>query len=387
MTQGRVARLPRVAGIAGGGAALILVVGIAAGVERAWAGWLLAAIGMTTLGLAGLIFIAIQYAAGACWAVALRRIPEAMTAAIPVGGLAVLGLLILRPEPYPWFHGIESHGGNAAFKAAWLSWPFLIARSVVYLVAWVALARALVMRSRRQDTDGAPAHTHSNTRTSIAGIIVIAVTLSLASFDWIMSIEPEWYSTIFGIYQFAGLFSSGLAVITMLVVWLRRGPMSAVVTDDHLHDLGKLLFAFCTFWMYIWFSQYMLIWYANLPEETGYYVTRMQGLWGPLFLLNMLLNWAIPFALLLRRSPKRRPEILVKIAFVILAGRCFDLYLLIVPPIAWRTGGTPPFGLWEIAAFVALVGGSTWVIGRALQQAPLVPARDPGLALSLRYHS
>lgn len=132
MTQGRVARLPRVAGIAGGGAALILVVGIAAGVERAWAGWLLAAIGMTTLGLAGLIFIAIQHAAGACWAVALRRIPEAMTAAIPVGGLAVLGLLILRPEPYPWFHGIESHGGNAAFKAAWLSWPFLIARSVVY---------------------------------------------------------------------------------------------------------------------------------------------------------------------------------------------------------------------------------------------------------------
>lgn len=387
MSRTPASALPRVAGVAAGVAAAVLVAGIATGSERAWAGWLLASFGLLTVGLAGLVFIAIQYAAGACWAVALRRLPEAMTAAIPIGGVAVLVLLLLRPEPYPWSHGIEAHGGDVGFKAAWLSWRFLMARSVVYVLVWVALARAIVSGSRRQDLDGDPGHTRRNIRMSIAGLVGFALTLTLASFDWIMSLEPEWYSTIFGIYNFAGLFSSGLAVIVLLAVWLKRGPKPDAVTDDHLHDLGKLLFAFCTFWMYIWFSQYMLIWYANLPEETTYYLARTRGVWEPLFLLNMLLNWAIPFAILLRRSPKRRPEILVKAALVVLAGRCLDLYLLIVPPIAWRTGSAPPFGIWEVAAFVALAGGSTWTIQRALAKAPLVPERDPGLALSLRYHS
>lgn len=365
----------------------MLVAGIATGSDRAWAGWLLASFGLLTVGLAGLVFIAIQYAAGACWAVALRRLPEAMTATIPVGGIALLLLIVFQPGPYPWMHGVEAHGGDTAFKAAWLSWPFLIGRSLVYVLVWAVLARVIVSRSRRQDADGDPAHTRVNIRLSIVGLIGIALTLTLASFDWIMSLEPAWYSTIFGIYQFAGLFSSGLAVIVLLTVWLRRGPGPDAVTDEHLHDLGKLLFAFCTFWMYIWFSQYMLIWYANLPEETTYYVDRSRGLWEPLFVLNMLLNWAIPFVILLRRSPKRRTEILAKTALVVLAGRCLDLYLLIVPPIAWRTGSTPPLGIWELAAFVALVGGGTWTIHRALSQAPLVPKRDPGLALSLHYHS
>jgi len=139
--------------------------------------------------------------------------------------------------------------------------------------------------------------------------------------------------------------------------------------------------------MYIWFSQYMLIWYANLPEETGYFITRTRGLWEPLFILNMLLNWAIPFAALLPRSPKRRPEILVKVALVVLAGRCLDLYLMIVPPIAQRSGATPPFGLWEVASLLVLAGGSAWIVTRALTQAPLTPVSDPYLGQSLTYHS
>lgn len=366
--------------------AVTLAAGVAAGVDRAWAAWLLAGFGVLGAGLAGLVFIAIQYASGASWSVALRRIPEALTAAIPIGGAAVLALVLLKPGPYPWSHGLEAHEGAealAAFKTAWLSWPFFAARAVFYVLVWIAFARAIVRHSRRQDEDGSSTHTARNVTLSIAGIIAFALTFSLASFDWIMSIEPEWYSTIFAVYNFAGLFSSGLATIVILAVWLRRGPLRSVVRDEHLHDLGKLLFAFCTFWMYIWFSQYMLIWYANLPEETSYFVTRTRGAYELLFIVNMLLNWVLPFFVLLRRPPKRRPEILVKIALVVLVGRWLDLYLMIVPPFS---PAAPPFGVWEIASVLAFGGGVAWIAVRALGKAPLVAANDPRLAQSMHYH-
>jgi hypothetical protein len=367
--------------------------GIAAGADRAWGAWLLASLAVLALGLFGLLFVAIQYAAGATWSVAIRRVPEAMAGAIAAGGAGILVLVLLRPDPYPWSHGLGEHAGPlAAFKTAWLSWPFLAARAVAYVLVWIAFARAIVGHSRRQDEDGDPAHTTRNVRLSVAAIIVFAATFSLASFDWIMSLEPEWYSTIFAVYQFAGLFSSGLAALVFVVAWLRRGPLRFVVTDEHLHDLGKLLFAFCTFWMYIWFSQYMLIWYANFPEETAYFVTRTRGVWEPLFFANILLNWVVPFLALLRRPPKRRPEALVRVAAVVLAGRWLDLHLMIAPALAARAGAaagataavvTP----WDLAGVLAAVGVAGWVVTRALGRGPLVPVNDPGLAASLHYHS
>ena len=374
----------RLFGWAGALGTVTLAAGAAAGVERAWAGCLLASFGVLTMGLAGLVFIQTQYASGASWSVAFRRIPEAMTAAIPIGGAGLLALILLAPGPYPWSHGLEAHGGAlAGFKIAWLQWTFLAARAVAFVLIWLAFAWAIVKHSRRQDADGDPAHTTRNIRLSIVGLIVFAVTFSLASFDWIMSLEPEWYSTIFGIYQFAGLFTSGLATIILLAVWLRRSPMRHVVTDEHLHDLGKLLFAFSTFWMYIWFSQYMLIWYANIPEETTYYLIRTRGAWEVLFVATMLVNWVVPFLALLRRSPKRRPELLAKVALVVILGRWLDLYVMIVPPFS----GQPPFGLWEVAALLAMMGGGAWIAMRAVGQASLVPANDPRLAASLHYHS
>jgi hypothetical protein len=136
--------------------------------------------------------------------------------------------------------------------------------------------------------------------------------------------------------------------------------------------------------MYIWFSQYMLIWYAHIPEETIYYVLRTRGAYGPLFVLNVVLNWVVPFLILLRRGPKRRPELIAKVAVVVLLGRWLDLYMLIVPPLAPEG---PPFGLWEVAGFVALAGTLTWAVTRGLRDAPLVPAADPRLAESLHYHA
>ncbi len=151
--------------------------------------------------------------------------------------------------------------------------------------------------------------------------MVFGVTFTLASVDWVMSLEPLWYSTIFGIYNFAGLFLSGLAAIILVALWLeRQGPLRNVLNEDHLHDLGKLLFAFSMFWMYIWFSQYMLIWYTNIPEETTYFVRRVHGHWLVLFLVNVVLNWLVPFAVLLRRDTKRHRTTLGRVAVVVLVG-------------------------------------------------------------------
>jgi hypothetical protein len=382
---GGAAGVSRAAGLAAAVGALVLAGGVAAGVERAWAAWLVASLGVLTAGLAGLVFVAIQYASSASWGVAFRRVPEALTAAIPVGAAALLALVVFAPHGWSWTRGLPAHEpALAGFKQAWLSWPFFAGRAVAYVLIWLAFARAIVGHSRRQDEDGAPSHSARNTRLSIAFIVAFAVSFSLASFDWIMSLEPEWYSTIFGIYNFAGLFSSGLAAIILLVVWLRRGPLAGVVTDEHLHDLGKLLFAFSTFWMYIWFSQYMLIWYANLPEETTYYLARTTGAYELLFVVNMVLNWLVPFLLLLRRGPKRRPELVAKVAVVVLVGRWLDLYMMVVPTFA--TAG-PPFGVWEAAGVVAMAGATVWAVLRGLAATSLVPARDPRLGESLHYHA
>ncbi|MBI3682666.1 MAG: hypothetical protein HY235_20010 [Acidobacteria bacterium] len=352
--------------------------------QRTWANLLLACLFLLGLGLAGIFFVALQYATGAGWSVAFRRVPEAMSAVLPYGAAGLLLVLLLRPSLYSW---TESLPGDPAFwfKRLWLNYPFFLLRSAVYLGLWILFSRRIVGLSRRQDRDNDVRFTRSNIRLSVLFIVVFAFTCWLASFDWIMSLEPEWYSTIFGVYNFAGLFSSGLAMILVLAITLERaGPLRGYLTADHLHDLGKLLFAFSTFWMYIWFSQYMLIWYANIPEETNYFVRRLNGFWEPVFILNFLLNWAAPFAVLLHVPAKRSPGMLLKIAWTVLVGRWVDLYLMILPTFA---GKLPVFGIWEVGIIAGAAGLFFLVVLRALGQAEIVPGNDPFLEESLHYHN
>jgi hypothetical protein len=319
---------------------------------------------------------------GAGWSIALRRVPEAMIALLPAGALGLLAVFLLHPGLYPWATPSWVAAGEAVqFKRLWLSRPFFLARAAVYLIAWVALAWAIVHHSRRQDEDGEMAHTRSNVRLSAIFLVVGGFTLWLASYDWIMSLEPDWSSTIYGVYHFSGLFLSGLAVIILLTVRLRDGgPLAGTVTEGHLQDLGTLLFAFSTFWAYIWFSQYMLIWYANQPDEAVHYTHRLRGPWATLFVLNLLLNWAIPFLAALPRTNKRNPGILAKTAIVVLLGRWLDLYSMIFPPFA---PARPVFGVWEIGAILGAVGVFWLVFRWAFRQAPPVPLRDPYLVESL----
>jgi hypothetical protein len=358
---------------------LTFAAGVVVAPARAWANLLLINYFLLGLGLAGLLFVALQYVTGAAWGAALRRVAEAMSAILPFALAGLAMVFAFRPELYPWTR--EHFDG---FKGAWLNRPFFLFRAAVFAAAWILFSRAVLHHSRQQDVDGNAAHTRRNRAWSAAFLAVFAVTFWLASFDWIMSLEPQWYSTIFGIYNFAGLFASGIAALILLCVWLERcGPLRRLLRDEHLHDLGKLLFAFCTFWMYIWFSQYMLIWYANIPEEAQYFVRRLQGTWQPLFILNVFLNWIVPFLALLPRPAKRSASLLVKVAAVVLLGRWLDLYLMIMPAL----GDRPAVGIWELA--LAMGGAALFlaVFTRALRAAAIVPLHDPALQESLHYHN
>jgi hypothetical protein len=199
-----------------------------------------------------------------------------------------------------------------------------------------------------------------------------------------MLLEPMWFSTAWGVYNFAGMVQAALAAIVVLCIVLRdRGPLRGSFTDDNLHDLGKLLLGFSCFWMYIWFSQYMLIWYTNMPEETSYFILRTRGPWGPIMVFNLVLNWVIPFFALLPRSCKRSSSVMMKIAGVVLIGRWVDLYIMVFPD---TLGATPVFGLWEVAGMGLLIGAFGWLFFRSFRQAAPTPSGDLLLNESLHYH-
>lgn len=366
-----------------GAGALTLAAGAVLAPDRAWANALLAGWALAGLGLAGAFFVALCYAADATWATALRRVPESMTRVLPAAAVVLALVFVLRPSLYPWT--AEPVGAEGSFTRLWLSMPFFLARAAVYFAAWILFAAALVRNSRRQDHDGDLRWTRRNITLSAAFLVVFGLTCFLASVDWIMSLTPHWYSTMFGVYNFAGLFQAGLAVMVVLVVWLRdTGPLRHVVSEEHLHDLGKLLFAFSTFWMYIWFSQYMLIWYANLTEETVYFLPRMRGAWLPLSILSVAINWVVPFLAIMNRPLKRSGGMLVKVAAFVLVGRWLDLYIMIFPQVS---PDSPPFGAWEVGGALVVVGVFARVFARMFRQAAPVPARDPFLSESLHYHS
>jgi len=365
---------------------MVLAVGIAIVPERVWSNLLVAAFYFLTLALGGALFLALTYVSGAGWHVAFRRIPEALASRLPIAGLAMLLVLVFGLSRYGWQPEHEGDAGTFWFKALWLTPQFWAVRAVMYVVAWSLLSGLLVARSRRQDRTGDAGITDTNVRWSALFLAVYAVTFSLASIDWIMALEPMWFSTIWGVYQFSGMLQATVAVIIILglVLNANRGPLQGVFNDEHLHDLGKLLLGFSCFWMYIWFSQYMLIWYTNIPEETSYFILRMNGPWGPVVVASIVLNWVVPFLVLLPRPAKRSSSVMMKVAVVVLIGRWIDLYVMVFPP---TLGAAPVFSVWEVASICCLVGTAGFIFRRSFAAANPVPRLDPYLAESRGYHA
>ena len=214
-------------------------------------------------------------------------------------------------------------------------------------------------------------------------LIVFALTFSFGSFDWIMSLEPHWYSTIFAIYNFSGTLVNGLVVVTLVAILLYEKGMFAQLRDDHVHDLAKLIFAFVFFWAYIWYSQFVLIWYGNIPEETVYYLHRMKHDWDWLFYANFAINFIIPFFILLPRGVKRNRDMVKRVCVLLLVGRWLDLYLMIVPGVLHDHAN---IGFLELFVALGFAGVFILLLKRQLSKGPMIPVKSPFLEDSLHYH-
>lgn len=386
---GRCVASPRaqrvLAGLALSGAA-VFVLGLFVAPTRVWVGWLMGFHWLTTLALAGPVFCALLWIASARWSTALRRVPEAMGAALPAAALMGLVLLVGVHGLYEWSHAaVVAQDALLQHKAGWLNLPFFAVRLVLCFALWIFFQRRLVAASRAQDLDGKPSHAASLVRTSALFVAVFTVTWSVASFDWLMSLQPHWFSAAFSLDQLGSLGAAGLAAAILLVLHLERaGPLRGVLRDDHLHDLGKLLFSITLFWAYIWYCQYMLIWYTDMPEETSYYLARKQGGWWLLVQTALVLKWGVPFVALLARRTCRSRTVLRRVAWVVLLGHAVDLYVQVGPVLS---PDGPQLGLWELAPVIGALALFALLVTRALGQAAPVPRRDPGLAYSLSYHT
>lgn len=347
---------------------------------RAWGGLFVGNFFFVSLSLAAAVFIAVQNLASAGWSVVFRRVPEAMTAYLPVGAALTAVLFLGARFIYPWAApgAVEILGPKAGF----LNIPAVGARAALCWALWLVLIRGMVAVSRREDLDDAERAAKVKAASAVF-LVVFGVTFTLCSVDWIMSLEPNWYSTIYPWYVFIGAFEAGLAALAVLAIVLKEKGVLAQLNEHHLHDLGKFLFAFSAFWAYLWFSQYLLIWYSNIPEETTFYLRRLAGRgWSTLFYLNLVVNFALPFALLLQASQKKRPRVLLGAALLLLAGHWLDLYVLVMPSVAGAKALAGPI---EVLIFTGLGSAFVLLFERSFFAADAVPEGDPYLDESIHF--
>lgn len=351
------------------------------------------------LGIIGLFFVAIQYAAQAGWSAPINRIPLAMGSWIPVGGILMLVIWFVgNHDIFHWTHGYLYEEGGEHFdkildgKSAYFYWPleagsfpiFYILRMVIFFGLWYMFFVWIRKEMLAEDINGGIAHWTTARKLSTIFLIIFAVTSSVSAWDWVMSIDPHWFSTMMGWYVFASWWVSGLAVITLIVANLKTAGYLKVVNSNHLHDLGKFVFAFSIFWTYIWFSQFMLIYYANIPEETVYFIARMKTApYSWIFYLNLILNFVLPFLLFMTRDAKRQLSTLKLVTPIVIIGHWFDFFNMVTPGVMKNEGG---FGLLEIGLGAIFLAAFLFVTLSALARYPLVAQKDPMMVEALNHH-
>jgi hypothetical protein len=377
-------RLPLVGlGMAVAGA-LLLALGSAVGPRRVLAAWLVAFVYFLTIALGCLYFVLIHTAMQGAWGVVVRRVAEAAASTLPAFALLFLPIAFGLSDLYPWASAAPDDA-LARWKRPYLNESFFLARSAAYFVVWSAAAVWFSRLSRRQDAGTDESIAARLRRWSGPLLIPVGLANTFAAFDWLMSLEPRWYSTIFGVYTFAGSLLAGFAFLALAAVVLRRsGLLVSAVSAEHLHDLGKLLFAFTSFWAYIAFSQYFLIWYANIPEETVWYHERLSGNWQAASVLLAIGHFALPFVFLLPRRTKRHPATLAAAAAWLLLMHLVDVYWLVLPSVQ---GASRRPGLADAGALLAVGGTALAALALVARRHPLVPVGDPRLAESLAFEN
>jgi hypothetical protein len=274
------------------------------------------------------------------------------------------------------------HDSVLAGKTAYLNVQFFVIRFLVICVLWIVFSWLFVRNSRRQDGTGDQRLTVTNTRLSALFIPLFAIAITVMAVDWGMSIEPRWYSTIFGVYYFSGTVLAALAAVTLAAVYLIEGGYLPKLTGDHLYSLGALLFAFVNFWAYIAFSQFMLIWYANLPEETVWFIGRWHNGWEYVSVLLIIVQFAVPYFVLLPQEAKMDPRRLKFMAIWILFAHLLDIYWLVMPGYAEQFS----LGWTEMSVPLIVAGAGLLVLSRNMGRHHIIPVGDPKLERALRFH-
>ncbi len=349
----------------------------------------------TGIAVVGVLFFAIQYAAQAGWSAGLKRIPLAFGNWLPIAGLLMLvSFFAFGHDIFHWTHAeLYEEGGDEIIqgKGGFFYWPlksgtfplFFLARMIIFFGVWYWLFAKLKSLAFNEDIEGGTDNWHQMRMYSAIFIVFFAVSSSIASWDWLMSIDTHWFSTMYGWYTFASWWVATLALTTLVVVLLKERGLLSVVNENHLHDLGKFVFAFSVFWAYIWFSQYLLIYYANIPEETIYFVERWSDKYAPVFFVNLILNFFFPFLLLMTRDSKRHMRFLKVITPVVILGHWLDFYQMVTPGVLKENGG---FGLLEVGVLCIYTGAFLYVFLSSLAKAPLFARNHPMLEESLHHH-
>lgn len=330
------------------------------------------------IALGSLGLVSLNHVTGGCWGVVIRRICEAAMRTLPLLLLLFVPLLFGLGHLYEWASPEHvAHDALLQSKAPYLNVPFFIVRVVIYFAVWLIVTRYLVRWSRLQDETGDPALVQRLQFLGRGGLLLYSLTMTFAAVDWAMSLEPHWYSTIYGILMIGGQVLSAFAfVIPVLLLVADREPFEHLITAEQFHDLGKLMLAFVMLYAYFAFSQFLIIWSGNLPEETPWYLARLKGGWQYMAVLVLFLQFVLPFGILLSRNLKRNARRLAAVALIVLAARLLDLFWLITP--AFSPG---QFSIhWMDVAAVFAIGG-LWLsyFVWQLRDQPLLPLRDPAL--------
>ena len=361
--------------------------------NRPWAALLVNSIFFLSFGIGATFFLAVQYAAQAGWSAGLTRVFEAVALWVIVPLVVILIIAVAGVQHvhgiWHWMHeGVmdpasPNYDSLIAGKEAFLNAPFFLARLVMYIVIWFGAAYLFRRNSIKEDGLPKGQNLWGKQRALAATFLVLyAVTSSTSAWDIIMSIDVHWFSTLFGWYTFAGMFVTGLTGLNILVIYLRVGGHIPWVNENHQHDLGKFMFAFSIFWTYLWFSQYMLIWYANIPEEVTYYLARF-GEYKLYFVAMVALNFLVPFLLMIGRDNKRIMGFILFAAFFVLIGHWMDHYIMIMPGAVGLHYG---FGPAEWGGFLFYSGLFIYFVLTQLSKAPLIQKNHPLLKESELFH-
>jgi predicted secreted protein len=360
--------------------------GVASAPRQFYASYLVSFTYFLTIALGAAFFLMVWQLSGAVWSLPVRRLMETVMATLPLAPLLFLPVVAGIGSLYEWSHPeFISEDPVLQVKMAFFNRTFFLARAAVYLLVWSVLAVVLYRSSVSQDEDSSLRRVRRAVAWSGPGLAALMITVTMAAVDWLMSLEPHWYSTIFGIYIFAGGGLAFLAMLILLCQAFRRGGLLAdAIQVNHYHDLGRWLFAMVVFWAYIGFCQYLLIWYANLPEETIWFKHRLEGNWSWVSAALLVFNFILPFLLLISRAAKRSPGLLGAASGLLLLMHYVDLHWVVMPTVHHHG-----FHLhWlDLATFLAVGSACGLVFWRLLRRRALIPIGDLRLTRALRHQT